>query len=97
MFRPRTNRGFAMRWLNAGISEFERELIRERTKAGMAAAKLRGRHVGRPRKLTPHQPSTGRKRALAANLFEPELVLSWENPCCGRVTQPQHQTERATF
>lgn len=37
----------------AALAEFERELIRERTKAGMKAAKKRGRHVGRPRKLTP--------------------------------------------
>jgi DNA invertase Pin-like site-specific DNA recombinase len=37
----------------AALAEFERELIRERTKAGMAAAKRRGRHVGRPAKLTP--------------------------------------------
>jgi DNA invertase Pin-like site-specific DNA recombinase len=39
----------------ASLAEFERELIRERTKAGMVAAKRRGRHVGRPRKLTPHK------------------------------------------
>lgn len=39
----------------ATLAEFERELIRERTKAGMAAAKRRGKHVGRPRKLTEHQ------------------------------------------
>jgi DNA invertase Pin-like site-specific DNA recombinase len=39
----------------AALAEFERELIRERTKAGMAAAKRRGRHVGRPRKLTSHK------------------------------------------
>jgi DNA invertase Pin-like site-specific DNA recombinase len=41
--------------LFASLAEFERELIRERTKAGMAAAKRRGRHVGRPRKLTPQR------------------------------------------
>jgi DNA invertase Pin-like site-specific DNA recombinase len=35
----------------AAMAEFERELIRERTRAGMKAAKRRGRHVGRPRKL----------------------------------------------
>jgi DNA invertase Pin-like site-specific DNA recombinase len=35
--------------------EFEREPIRERTKAGMAAAKRRGVKVGRPLKLTPFQ------------------------------------------
>ena len=39
----------------ASLAEFERELVRERTRAGMAAAKRRGRHVGRPRRLTPHQ------------------------------------------
>ncbi len=31
----------------AGIAEFEREMIRERVKTGMAAAKARGKHVGR--------------------------------------------------
>ena len=34
---------------------FERSLISERTSAGMKAAKRRGRHVGRPLKLTPHK------------------------------------------
>ncbi len=32
------------------LAEFERSLISERTKAGMAAAKQRGKHIGRPRK-----------------------------------------------
>ena len=39
----------------AALAEFERELIRERTRAGMKAAKRRGRHVGRPRKLGPDE------------------------------------------
>lgn len=37
----------------AALAEFERSLISERTKAGMAAAKLRGKHVGRPRRTRP--------------------------------------------
>jgi len=32
----------------ASIAEFERDLIRERTRAGLAAAKARGRNGGRP-------------------------------------------------
>lgn len=35
----------------AALSEFERSLIQERTKAGLAAARARGRKGGRPRKL----------------------------------------------
>jgi DNA invertase Pin-like site-specific DNA recombinase len=34
------------------IAEFERNLISERTSAGMSAAKVRGQHLGRERKLT---------------------------------------------
>ena len=37
------------------IAEFERELIRERVKAGMAEAKSRGIHTGRKHRLLPHQ------------------------------------------
>ncbi len=39
----------------AAIAEFERELIRERTAAGMKAAKRPGVHVGRPLALTSDQ------------------------------------------
>jgi DNA invertase Pin-like site-specific DNA recombinase len=33
----------------ASIAEFERELIRDRVRSGMSAAKAKGQHVGRPR------------------------------------------------
>ena len=33
-----------------GVAEFERELIRDRTKAGLARAKAQGKSLGRPRK-----------------------------------------------
>ena len=37
----------------AGLAEFERDLIVERTRAGLAAARARGRFGGRPFKMTP--------------------------------------------
>lgn len=37
----------------AALAEFERELISERTKAGLASARARGRKGGRPFKMTP--------------------------------------------
>jgi len=36
----------------ASIAEFERDLIKERTKAGMEAARARGRKGGRPKKVS---------------------------------------------
>jgi DNA invertase Pin-like site-specific DNA recombinase len=35
------------------VAEFERDLIRERVRAGMQAAKKRGRRIGRPRASVP--------------------------------------------
>jgi DNA invertase Pin-like site-specific DNA recombinase len=48
-----------------GLAEFERELIRLRTGEGRRRAKARGAHMGRPRKLTPHQEREARE-ALAS-------------------------------
>jgi len=39
--------------LFASLAEFERDLIRERTKAGLAAVRARGRIGDRPEGLTP--------------------------------------------
>src|SRR5699024_6180811 len=45
----------------ASLAEFERDLIRERTHAGLAAARARGRTGGRPPLLTDDKLSTARK------------------------------------
>jgi DNA invertase Pin-like site-specific DNA recombinase len=37
------------------LAEFERDIIRERTNAGLQAARARGRLGGRPRALSPKQ------------------------------------------
>ena len=47
------------------LAEFERDLVRERTLAGLAAARARGRVGDRPRKLTPKKAEL--LRTLAAD------------------------------
>lgn len=51
--------------LFGALAEFERNLIRERTQAGLQAARARGRNGGRQQKLTPQQIAIG--RSLAAD------------------------------
>jgi hypothetical protein len=46
------------------LAEFERDLIRERTQAGLRAARARGRHGGRPRALDE------KRLALARSLYK---------------------------
>lgn len=46
------------------LAEFERNLIRERTQAGLQAARARGRKGGRPKSLNPD------KQALAVKLYD---------------------------
>jgi DNA invertase Pin-like site-specific DNA recombinase len=43
------------------LAEFERELIRERTRAGLKAARSRGKLGGRPKKLSNKQIEIGQK------------------------------------
>ena len=43
------------------LADFERELIRERTMAGLAAARARGRVGGRPSKMTPEKVKIARE------------------------------------
>lgn len=47
--------------LFAALAEFERDLIRDRTKAGLAAARARGRLGGRPPVLSADQVRTARR------------------------------------
>lgn len=57
----------------AALAEFERELISERTVAGLASARARGRRGGRPYKMTPAklrmaQASMGQRDTKVAEL-----------------------------
>ncbi|WP_439854772.1 recombinase family protein [Pseudomonas yamanorum] len=44
----------------AALAEFERSLISERTRAGIAAARARGKPIGRPHLLSPEQVKRAR-------------------------------------
>jgi DNA invertase Pin-like site-specific DNA recombinase len=52
------------------LSEFERSIIRERTTAGLSAARARGRRGGRPRSLTEKDLA-----AAKALLSDPEITV----------------------
>lgn len=45
----------------AALAEFERDLISERTRAGLAAARARGRKGGRPARLSETQTDLARQ------------------------------------
>jgi DNA invertase Pin-like site-specific DNA recombinase len=55
----------------AALAEFERELISERTTAGLASARARGRKGGRPYKMTPPK-----LRLAAASMGPPDTKIN---------------------
>jgi DNA invertase Pin-like site-specific DNA recombinase len=55
----------------AALAEFERELISERTVAGLASARARGRRGGRPYKMTP-----AKLRLAEASMKQPGIKVS---------------------
>jgi DNA invertase Pin-like site-specific DNA recombinase len=61
----------------ASLAEFERDLIRERTQAGLKAARARGRKGGRPRGLSKKAEAT----AMAAETLYREGKLSVQEIC----------------
>lgn len=55
----------------AALAEFERELIAERTRAGLASARARGRRGGRPYKMT-----AAKLRLAMAAMGQPETKVA---------------------
>jgi DNA invertase Pin-like site-specific DNA recombinase len=60
----------------AGIAEFERDLIRERTSAGRVAAQQRGIQFGRPKKMNEEQKILA-KRLLEENKSVSEIAKTF--------------------
>lgn len=66
--------GRMMTHILGAFGEFERDLIRERTRAGLQAAKERGAPIGRPRSMTAEDEASAVRRWLARN--ESPVTLS---------------------
>ena len=67
---PSTAMGKAMLQIGAVFAEMERNLMRERTKAGLTAARARGRLGGRPPALSPAKLDTVKRL-----MKDPELTM----------------------
>jgi DNA invertase Pin-like site-specific DNA recombinase len=61
----------------AALAEFERDIIRERTKAGLAAARARGRKGGRPKGLS----KKAQHKAIIAEQLYRERTLTVKEIC----------------
>ena len=66
----------------SGIAEFEREVLIQRTKEGIAAARARGKRIGRPPKMTAGQITEARRRIVdekeaAAEVAADYGVVPW--------------------
>jgi DNA invertase Pin-like site-specific DNA recombinase len=74
------------------LAEFERNLIRERTMAGLTAARARGRKGGRKEKLTAKQVETLRKMADSRQHSVMEIcrLLSISKPTYYRYLRVDH-------
>lgn len=66
-----TSQGRLMFVIFGGLAEYERELIKERTLAGLKAARARGRVGGRKAKMTP-----AKVRLAQAAMKQPETVVA---------------------
>ena len=63
----------------AGVAEFERDLLIERTHAGLVRAKAQGKNSGRPSSLTPGQRAMvirKRRQSVSLETLSKELGVS---------------------
>jgi putative DNA-invertase from lambdoid prophage Rac len=69
-----TSSGKLMRTIMAGLAEFERDLIRERVKSGLAAAKARGVRLGRQHGQRPSDKKAKKVLGLHAEGLSYRLI-----------------------
>jgi DNA invertase Pin-like site-specific DNA recombinase len=61
----------------AALAEFERDLIRERTVAGLAAARVRGHRGGRPSVLTAHKLQVAQEMYRSGQYTVAAIATTW--------------------
>jgi len=77
----------------ASFAEFERDLVRERTQAGLAAAKARGRTGGRPTVMTPERIEAAvRMRAEGQSIAHIASVLGVGKSSVSRALTKHNET-----
>ena len=74
-FDTTTPEGKLLYTIAAALAEWERSIIRKRTKEGMAAARQRGSQIGRPRKLNQKQIDEAR-RILECEVYSSLTALA---------------------
>ncbi len=84
--------------LFGALAEFERELVRERTNAGLASARARGRLGGRPKAMTQRQIQMAKTMLAAPNTTVKEIceTLDVSKSTLYRHLKPIEPTEAAT-
>lgn len=73
-----TAEGYYVYTIMSANSEFERRTLSRRTKEGLAAARLRGKRLGRPPKLTDGQIENARQRLQARECTKVALAKEFK-------------------
>lgn len=79
------------------LAEFERDIIRERTQAGLTAARARGRAGGRPKSLSPRKLETLRELYASRKHAIPEIcqMLGISKTTLYRYVRPVEQNRKS--
>ncbi len=62
----------------SGLAEFERDTLVQRTKEGIEAARLRGKRIGRPPKISPAQIVDANNRIISGTATRTEIAAELE-------------------
>jgi len=73
-----TPEGYLLLTILSAMAEFERRILVRRTKEGLAAARARGKVLGRPRKLSARQIADARRRLAGREITATALAKEYK-------------------